>query len=168
MSLPDLTTFGLPLTGAARSVVPRSAARPRIFSETAAETVEQSTMIWGEASAVRSPSSPTVDVLEVVGGRDHDEDDVAIGELRGGVDELGAPLGQRLRLGPGAVVDRHVVTGVQQAFDQRVAHASGADPPDARRLLVVSHSISRTRLQSVAILPCGPVQVNTATWRAVL
>jgi hypothetical protein len=43
------------------------------------------------------------DVLEVVGGRDHDEDDVAIGELRGGVDELGALLDQRLRLGPGAV-----------------------------------------------------------------
>jgi hypothetical protein len=91
------------------------------------------------------------DVLEVVGGRDHDEDDVAIGELRGGVDELGALLDQRLRLGPGAVVNRHVVTGVQQAFDERVAHASGADPPDAGRHRVVSHSVSQldcNRLQS--------------------
>ena len=47
--------LGLPLTGAARSVVPRSAARPRIFSETAAETVEQSMMIWGERVGGEKP-----------------------------------------------------------------------------------------------------------------
>jgi len=58
------------------------------------------------------------------------------------------------------VVDRHVVTGLQQAFDERVAHASGADPPDARRHLGVSHSLSQLDWQSVAILPLssGPSQ----------
>src|SRR4029077_10929064 len=103
------------------------------------------------------------DVLEVVGGRDHDEDDVAIGELCGGVDELGAPLGQRLRLGPGAVVHRHVVTGVQQAFNHRVTHASGADPPDAHRLVVVAHSISQLDCSRLQSCRAGLSQVNTAT-----
>src|SRR5438270_135375 len=38
-SLPALTTLALPLTGAARSVVPRSAAACRIRSDVSAETV---------------------------------------------------------------------------------------------------------------------------------
>ena len=53
-----------------------------------------------------------------------------LGELRGGVDDLGALLGQCGGLGRGAVVDGDVVTGVQQAGDELGTHPAGTDPTD--------------------------------------
>ena len=40
-------------------------------------------------------------------------------------------LGERLRLGAGPVVDRHVVPRLEQARDQRTAHVADADPADS-------------------------------------
>jgi hypothetical protein len=79
------------------------------------------------------------DVLQVLRGGHHHEDDVAVGELRGALDDLGPLGGERLGLGPGPVVHRHVVAGVEQALDQRIAHPAGADPAHGHRLVVLCH-----------------------------
>jgi hypothetical protein len=56
-----LTTLPLPLTGAARSCVPRFSAAARNSAEASCETVEQSTRIFGARSGRDStPSLPSV------------------------------------------------------------------------------------------------------------
>ena len=58
---PDLTTLGLPLTGAARNSVPRATAAARTCAEVSVETVEQSTTIFGAWSGFDStPWGPVV------------------------------------------------------------------------------------------------------------
>ena len=70
------------------------------------------------------------DLLDVLAGGDDGEHHVATGELDRLVDDLGALGGQRLGLGAGAVPDRHIVAGLEQAFRHRRAHAADPDPAD--------------------------------------
>ena len=62
--------------------------------------------------------------------RHHAEDDVAGGKLGQLVRDSRAERRQRLRLG--AVPYGDVGAAFRQAFDDRIAHAASADPPDAR------------------------------------
>ncbi len=56
-----MTTLGLPLTGAASTAVPRSAACARTRSDASADTVDESISTSGAlASAVSTPPSPIV------------------------------------------------------------------------------------------------------------
>ena len=70
------------------------------------------------------------DLLEVLGAGDHGEDDVAVGKLNRRVDDARPELGQRLGLGPRAVVDRDVASRLDQAAGQAVAHPASADPTE--------------------------------------
>ena len=63
--------------------------------------------------------------------------DVHVLEVEQLVDHLAADLGQRFGLGAGAVPDRDVVAGLEQALGHGVAHAAHADPADP--LLVLCH-----------------------------
>ena len=63
-----MTTFGLPLTGAASTAVPRSAACARTASDASAETVEESTSTRGATpSADSTPPSSIVTALKSSG-----------------------------------------------------------------------------------------------------
>ena len=77
--------------------------------------------------------------LEIVRRRHHDEDDVAVGQLGRGVDDLGAVGGQGLGLRPRAVVHRHVVVGVEEPSGEGEPHAASADPTDRHSLFVQIH-----------------------------
>src|SRR5665811_29948 len=58
-SMPALTTFPLPLTGAAMNLTPRSASRWRVDAEASEDTVEQSTTCRGARSGSASSRSST-------------------------------------------------------------------------------------------------------------
>jgi hypothetical protein len=83
--------------------------------------------------AGQQPAVAGEDGFEVAVRGDHDEDDVAVGEVHRAVDDLRAAGGERLCLGLGAVVHGNVVAGPQQAQRQLIAHPPGADPPHRGR-----------------------------------
>ena len=105
------------------------------------EIVEvRSTILQRRGARVGVREQPLVaedHLLEVVRAGDHREDEVAVGELRRIVDDRRAELGERFSLGPRAVVDGHVVAGLEQPRGQREPHPAGADPAEAKWLLVV-------------------------------
>src|SRR6185312_13751288 len=69
----------------------------------------------------------------------HGEDDVAIGEIRWPVDEADAALGQRLRLGAGAVVEGDVAAILGKPLRHRRTHPARANPADLVRLQICCH-----------------------------
>jgi hypothetical protein len=105
-------TFGLPLTGAASLGGNRGG-------------------VNDDLRRVRAGQQATVTAdhrLEVLVRRHHDEDDVAVGHLGGAVNDLRAVFREPLGLRPGPVVRSDVVTGLQQAQGELVAHSPGTDP----------------------------------------
>ena len=67
---------------------------------------------------------------KVAGSRDGSDDDVAIAEVRRTIHDAGTPRGQRLGLGPGAVVDGEVAALLEQAESEHGSHAAGTDPAE--------------------------------------
>jgi hypothetical protein len=58
VSLPAVTTFALPLTGAASMSVPSLAAAARTSAEASSDTLEQSISSFGDWSLPSTPSAP--------------------------------------------------------------------------------------------------------------
>src|SRR6185436_11560704 len=58
VSLPAVTTFALPLTGAASICVPSFAASARTFADASSDTLEQSTRSFGLRDLLSRPSGP--------------------------------------------------------------------------------------------------------------
>ena len=73
-------------------------------------------------------------LLEVGGGRDHREDDVAGAQVGDRVGDRAADLGERLGLGAGAVPDGDVHAGAGEPAGHGGAHPAGADPADRSRV----------------------------------
>ena len=84
------------------------------------------------ADAGQQPAFAADHRLEVGVGRDHDDDDVPVGQVGRAVDDLRAMRGEGLALRARPVVDAHVIAGLQQAQGELVPHASGTNPPDGR------------------------------------
>ena len=72
--------------------------------------------------AAHQPGRAEQGVEQVLRGPDHDEDNRAVAELRGLVDDLGPVRGQRLGLGLGPVVHAEVQAGREQPAGQDEAH----------------------------------------------
>ena len=100
MSRPAATTFGLPRHGRGEHARCRArSAASRTTCDAPGEIVVESTRTRGAAPSRDSrPRVAEHDLLEVVGAADHREDDVAVGEVGGRVDDRRAEVGQRLGL----------------------------------------------------------------------
>src|SRR6185312_14076451 len=76
-----------------------------------------------------------IDLLQVLAFRDDRKHHIACGEFGKLVGDLAAVRRERFRLGPRAIPDRHVMTGLEQSLGHRRAHAPRADPADLLRIL---------------------------------
>ena len=149
MSRPAATTFGLPDTGAASTAVPRCSAASRTTCDAPGEIVVESTRTFGAAPSRDSrPASPSTTCWKSSSPAHHREDDVAVGEVGGSVDDGGAEVGQRFGLRARAVPHRDVVPGRQQATREREAHAAGTDPAQPHPV-VLAH-LASTGVQTIA------------------
>ena len=134
LSLPAETTLPLPLTGEARKAMPRASARPadarrRLGRDRRA--VDEDAAAPRRGRRAGRPRRQTCS--RSAGGRDHREDDVAVGQLGRLVGDLGAGVGQGLGLAARAVPDGEVQAGPADAGGQRGTHVAGADPADGQR-----------------------------------
>ncbi len=134
VSLPAATTFALPLTGAASMSVPSLAAAARTCDDASSETLEQSTINFGESPFASKPSGP---VHTAIKSSDADTVVNTMSRPRSSRTEstIGcAVFGERLDLAARAVVDADLVAGREQALRHREAHAAARTDPTERVL----------------------------------
>ncbi|OIQ67324.1 hypothetical protein GALL_510970 [mine drainage metagenome] len=107
----------------------------------------------GVALVGEQPTWTGDDLLKVLGRRDHDEDDVAVGQLDGLIHDLGAFGCHGLGLGSGPVIDRHIMACIKKPSSQRKPHPTSTNPPNLDRTRTRHNQLLQAKVtQSIAVL----------------
>ena len=105
----------------------------RIPSATAGEIVVESTIRPGPDAVLRQQAAD--DLLDVARAGDHREDDVAVGQFGGGVDDRRADALKVVRLLARPVVDADLMACIEQPLDEGPSHPPDTHPAKARHLV---------------------------------